>query len=103
LGAELGISKKLRVSAGWLGTFAGVNEDYQNDQRFDLNTNSFGGGIGLSIIPMLDINLGGQYTMYKEGTKDFDHMLGPLPVAVTETYNKKTWVVAVGLDFHFGK
>ena len=103
LGAEYGLSDKLRVSAGWLGTFAGVNDDYQNDQRFDLNTNSFGGGIGYSVAPMLDINLGGQYTMYKEGTKGFSHMLGPIPVPVTETYNKKTWVVAVGLDFHFGK
>jgi long-chain fatty acid transport protein len=103
LGAEYGLSDKLRVSAGWLGTFAGVNDEYQNDQRFDLNTNSFGGGIGYSVAPMLDINLGGQYTMYKEGTKGFSHMLGQIPVPVKETYNKKTWVVAVGLDFHFGK
>jgi len=105
LGAEVGISDKFKVSAGWLGTFAGVNEDYQNDQRFDLNTNSFGGGIGCRIAPMLDINLGGQYTMYKEGTKDFTHMLltdPVLPIQVTETYNKKTWVIGIGLDFHFG-
>jgi len=103
LGAELGLTKSLRVSAGWLGTFAGVNEDYQNDQRFDVNTNSFGGGIGYRISPMIDLNLGGQYTIYKEGTKDFSHMFGPIPVPVTETYNKNAWVVAVGLDFHFGK
>jgi hypothetical protein len=30
-------------------------------------------------------------------------MLGTLPIPVTETYNKKTWIVAVGLDFYFGK
>ncbi|MBG0859432.1 MAG: aromatic hydrocarbon degradation protein [Bacteroidales bacterium] len=103
LGAELGLTNNVRVSAGWLGTFAGVNEEYQNDQRFDLNTNSFGGGIGCRITPMIDINLGGQYTFYKEGTRNFEHMLGTIPVPVRETYNKNAWVVAVGVDLHFGK
>jgi long-subunit fatty acid transport protein len=103
LGAEYGLSDKMRISAGWLGTYTGVNENYQNDQRFSLNTNSFGGGIGYTVNPLIDINLGGQYTIYKEGTKAFTYMLGgTTPVPVTETYNKDTWVVAVGLDFHFG-
>jgi len=30
-------------------------------------------------------------------------MLGTIPVPVMDTYNKETWVVAVGLDFYFGK
>ncbi len=102
LGAELGLSDKFRVSAGWLGTFTGVNSDYQNDQDYSLNTNSFGGGIGIRVAPMLDFNLGAQYTFYKEGSKEFSHMLGVLPVPVVETYNTDTWVVGVGLDFFFG-
>jgi hypothetical protein len=52
---------------------------------------------------MIDLNLGGSYTIYKEGTKNFDHMLETTPMPVIETYNKNTWVVAVGLDFYFGK
>jgi len=94
---------KLRASAGWLGTFTGVNSNYQNDQTYSLNTNSFGAGIGYRINEMIDLNIGGQYTTYKEGSKDFNHMLGTFPVPVTETYNKNTWVVGVGLDFTFGK
>jgi len=103
LGLEYSLSEKLRASAGWLGTFTGVNSNYQNDQTFSLNTNSFGGGIGYRINSMIDLNLGGQYTMYKEGSKNFTHMLGTSPLPVKEVYNKKTWVVAVGLDFTFGK
>ncbi|MDO9341265.1 MAG: hypothetical protein Q7T72_12160 [Bacteroidales bacterium] len=103
LGLEYGLSEKLRASAGWLGTFTGVNANYQNDQGYSLNTNSFGGGVGYRITPMIDLNLGGSYTIYKEWTKSFDHMLGTKAMPVKETYNKNTWVVAVGLDFYFGK
>ncbi|MGQ9620704.1 MAG: outer membrane beta-barrel protein [Bacteroidales bacterium] len=102
-GAEFGLTNNIRVSAGWLGTFTGVNSSYQNDQRYSLNTHSFGGGLGIRILPMLDLNLGGSYTIYTEGSKDFSHMLGTLPVPVTETYNKDTWVVAIGLDLYLGK
>ena len=103
LGAEYGISEKLRISAGWVATSTGVNDAYQNDQRYSTNTNSFGGGFGYRISPMIDINIGGQYTMYAEGSKGYSHMLGTIPVPVTETYNKETWIIALGLDFHFGK
>jgi long-chain fatty acid transport protein len=103
LGLEYGFSEKLRASAGWVATSTGVNENYQNDQRFSTNTNSFGAGLGFRISPMIDLNLGGQYTMYAEDSKNYNHMLGTFPIPVTETYNKETWVVAVGLDFSFGK
>ncbi|MEI6047260.1 MAG: aromatic hydrocarbon degradation protein [Bacteroidota bacterium] len=103
LGLEYGLSEKLRVSAGWVATSTGVNLNYQNDQEYSTNTNSFGGGFGFRITPKIDLNLGAQYTFYKEGSKDFSHLLGTIPVTVTETYNKKTWLVGVGLDFYFGK
>jgi long-chain fatty acid transport protein len=103
VGLEYGLTEKLRVSAGWLGTFTGVNANYQNDQTYSLNTNSVGAGFGFRITDMIDLNIGGQYTVYQEGMKTFNHMLGPNPVPVEETYNKDTWVVAVGVDFRFGK
>jgi long-chain fatty acid transport protein len=102
LGGQYGISDQLRISAGWLGTFTGVNANYQNEQRFSLNTHSFGGGIGLKLMPMLDLSIGGQYTIYKEGIKSFNHILDANPVGVTETYNKNTWIVAIGLDLYLG-
>ena len=99
LGAEYGISEKLRASLGWVATNTGVNEKYQSDMRYSTNTNSFGGGIGYRISPKIDLNLGGQYTFYQDATKDYTRVLG----AYTETYSKQTWVVALGLDFYFGK
>jgi len=103
LGVEYSLTEKLRASAGWVATSTGVNSDYQSDMRYSTNTNSIGAGFGYRISPKIDLNLGAQYTFYAEGSKDFNHMLGTFPVAVTETYNKKTWVVGVGLDFSFGK
>ncbi len=98
LGAEYGLSEKLRISAGWVATRTGVNSDYQSDQTYSTNTNSFGAGFGYRITPMIDLNLGGQYTFYAEGSKSFTHT-----VPVMETYNKKTWLIGVGLDFYFAK
>jgi long-subunit fatty acid transport protein len=105
LGLEYGLTEKLRASAGWVATSTGVNLNYQNDQRYSTNTNSLGAGIGYWISPKIDLNLGAQYTFYAEGSKDANHALpSPFPaVAFSETYNKKTWVVGVGLDFFFGK
>lgn len=102
-GAEYGFNDKFRVSAGWLGTFPGVNDNFQNDQRYSLSSHSFGAGLGLRILPMLDLNIGGQYTVYAEGNKGYDHLLGIVNVPVVETYDKDTWIVGVGLDFFFGK
>ncbi len=58
-------------------------------------------GFGYRLNDMLDINIGGQYTIYEEGSKSFDYMLGANAIPVMETYNKSTWVFAVGLDFSF--
>jgi long-chain fatty acid transport protein len=105
LGAEYGLSEKLRISAGWASTMTGVNSNYQSDMSFSTNTNSLGAGFGYQITDMIDLNVGGQYTFYKEGTKSFNHYWnGAAPaVPVTESYNKKTWLVGIGLDFAFGK
>ena len=102
LGVEYGITDLIRISAGWLGTFTGVNANYQSDLEYDLNTNSIGGGLGLRLSPMVDLNIGGAYTLYKEGSKDLIHYLGDIGIPVLETYKKKTWVAAIGLDLHFG-
>jgi len=102
LGAEFSITDKLVVSAGWLGTQTGATEAYQTDFSYSLNSNSIGGGIGYKISPMFEVNIGGMYTSYQEGSKTYDHYLGVTPVPVTETYDKDIWAVAIGLDFNFG-
>ncbi len=98
LGAEYGISDKLRISGGWSHTTTGVNVYFQSDQRYSANTNSFGAGFGYRITDMIDLNLGGQYSFYADASRDFTDL-----APYTETYKKKTWLIAVGLDFSFGK
>jgi len=101
LGVEYALTEKLRISAGWSHTTTGVNNNYQNAMGFSTNTNSFGGGFGYRITPMIDFNLAYQRAFYAEGSKPFDAVI-PIP-AYTETYNKSTWMIAAGLDFSFGK
>jgi long-subunit fatty acid transport protein len=104
LGVEYGISEKLRISAGWSHTTTGVNSNYQSDQSFSSNTNSIGLGFGYRITPMIDLNLGYQRAFYAQASKTYDHLLGgTVPISLTETYNKSTQMVAIGLDFCFGK
>ncbi|HEX2921438.1 MAG TPA: outer membrane protein transport protein, partial [Bacteroidales bacterium] len=103
LGAEYSLTDKLRVSAGWLSTATGVNQNYQNDQTYSTNTNSFGAGLGFRINDMIDLNLGGQYTVYADDTKNFSRQLtSTIALPVTETYSKKTWIIGAGIDFRFG-
>jgi long-chain fatty acid transport protein len=103
LGVEYGLTEKLRISAGWAHTETGVNLNYQSDQSFSTNTDSFGGGFGYRITPMIDVNLAGQYTFYNDGKKPYDPRLSFDLNPYTETYKKVTWMVALGLDFYFGK
>lgn len=99
LGIEYGITEKLRVSAGYAGSKTGVNDLFQSDQRFSLNTNSFAGGFGISLLPNLDLDLGGTFVMYEDGQRGYPHSLGEQSISVTETYDKSVWIVAVGLNF----
>jgi long-chain fatty acid transport protein len=100
LGVEYSLTDKLRISGGWSHTDTGVNLNYQGDQRFSTNTNSLGGGFGYHISPMIDLNIGGQYAFYKDGSKNFQDITLN---TYSETYKKSTWMIAVGLDFSFGK
>lgn len=89
-GAEFGLTEKFRVSAGWVSTVTGVNDKYQDDLSYSTNTNSFGGGFGYRLMDMIDLNIGGQYTVYEDDTVGFN------------TFKKKTWLIGVGVDFYFG-
>jgi long-chain fatty acid transport protein len=99
LGAEYGINDKLRISAGWVATQTGViSSTYNTDLGYSANTNTFGGGFGYRISPMIDLNLGAQYTFYQTPSNSLTRL-----ASYTETYAKKTWLVGIGLDFSFGK
>ena len=97
LGVEYRFTDKFRASAGWLATNTGILPEYQNDQRYSSNSNSFGFGVGYRILPLMDINVGGQYTINADYKKPYENGL------YTETYGKETFIFAIGLDFYFGK
>jgi long-subunit fatty acid transport protein len=108
LGAQYKLIGPLEVSAGWLMTSTGATEAYQTDQSYSLNTNTFGGGLGFSITDMIELNLAGSYTIYQEGASSFTRELGGEGQSgvfnnLQETYNKSTWIVAVGLDIAIAK
>lgn len=96
LGIEYGVTEKLRASAGWVATSTGVNDKYNSDMGYSTNTNSFGAGIGFRVNPMIDINLGGSKTFYKEGAETTTSL-----APVNTTYNKSTWIIGLGVDLHF--
>jgi long-subunit fatty acid transport protein len=102
-GVEYGLTEKLRASLAYAGTKTGVNLNYQDELSYSLNTNTFGGGLGFRISPMIDLNVGGIYTIYQEGEKTSSRTMTGTSVLVpyTETFNKDTWVVAIGVDLHF--
>jgi len=104
LGVEYGITEKFRLSAGWLGTNTGILPAYQNDQRFSSNSNSFGFGAAYRISPMIDINIGGQYSINAKYDKQYPYTnLLISSQFYNETYGKKTMIFAIGLDFYFAK
>jgi long-subunit fatty acid transport protein len=103
LGLEYGFTEKFKASAGWLKTKSGATEAYQSDLSFSLPSNSVGGGIAWQIIPIMEVNLGGSYTIYAEGEKNFSYEAATGErVPIKETYLKPIWIVAIGLNFNFG-
>jgi long-chain fatty acid transport protein len=95
LGLEYKLSKKFLVSAGWLITQTGADGAYQRDNSFSMNSNTIGGGFAYQVLPYLEVNLGGSYTMYAQDERTFNHN-----IKVTETYDKDVWIVALGLNFN---
>ncbi len=100
LGAEYSLSDKFLVSAGYGLTHSGASPDYQTDQSYSLGTSGISAGFAWDILPMLQLNVGGQYVIYQEGDRSFQHdfaMSGTmLPIA--ENLQKTAWVVGVGLN-----
>lgn len=104
-GAEYKLSNTLRISAGWLLTHPGVKEEYQEATRFSLASNTLGGGIGWRISDLIDFNLGVSYTLYKKDEVESERISETLARStdVKEYYDKRTFVIALGVDFLFGE
>ena len=104
-GAEYKLGNALRVSAGWLLVRPGVNKEYQSERRYSLPSNTLGGGVGIRLTELIDLNLGLSYTLFKKDEKEYSYTPenATTSVDVTEYYDTRTFVFAVGLDFLFGE
>jgi long-subunit fatty acid transport protein len=96
IGLEYDITESFLVSAGFLMARTGVNENYQSDLSYSLDTDTFGGGFAYKINDKLTAQLGGFFTSYKEQSYDKMDAIG---TNYTETYDKQTWAVSIGVDF----
>lgn len=95
VGLEYQITDKIIASAGYLLTQTGVNDKYHSDLSHSLNTNSIGIGGKYKFNEKLGVNLGFMNTFYTGYEKVFT-----TPV-YTETYNRTSTVIALGVDYKF--
>jgi len=102
LGAEFNITDKFLISAGWMNTSPGTNKNFNSDLSFNINSNTFGFGGAYQFSKTISLNLGGYFVNYEDTTYELTEELGGSLVPYKTTYDKSTWAVAVGLDFHFG-
>jgi long-chain fatty acid transport protein len=103
LGVEYGLTSNLRASLGWLGTYTGVNSDYNSELRYSTSTNTIGGGFGYKVTNMIDINLGASYTVYQSTNKAYQHNFAGsgLMLNVNDKLEKNTLIFALGVDLNF--
>lgn len=99
--AELSLTDKFLVSAGWAWANKGVNAAYQSDLTFANATHTIGLGGAYNVNDKIRINIGGGYTMYLEDSKTVNHFLGTTNLLPTETYTKNTMMLGIGLDLSF--
>jgi long-chain fatty acid transport protein len=92
-GLEYMLTNSLSLSAGYLRTQTGVNEQYHSDLSHSLSTNTIGFGGKYMINRDIGVNLGIMNTFYESHTKDFS--------TYTETYNRSALSVGLGIDFRF--
>ena len=105
IGTEYELNDAIRLSLGWLITRPGVNREYQSASRFKLRSNTLGGGLGIRLSQLIDLNLGASYSLYKKDFREYERIPddGVDPVPVTEYYDTRTWILSVGVDFLFGE
>ncbi len=100
LGAEYSLSEKFLVSGGWSFTKSDATSDYQSDLSYTLPTHGISFGFAWDIMPLLQLNLGGQYVIYQEGMRDFQHDFANsgTMLPVSETLGKSVWIIGAGVN-----
>lgn len=98
IGLEWAVSPRFLLSGGYLLAYSGVNENYQSDLSFSLTSNTFGYGFAWKINEVFRLQAGGYFTAYSDMTYDKSYSTIPF----TESYDKFTYAVSIGLDISIG-
>lgn len=96
IGLEYDVADWLLLSAGYLRTQIGVDDEYQSDISHELSSNTYGCG-GRLILGNLDIDLGIFTVDYQDAERNIQYLVGSFP----EKYSRTTWGVAFGLGYRF--
>ena len=98
VGVEWALGPKFRLSGGYLLAVTGANEYYQSDLSFSLTTNTFGYGFAWDLGKAVTLQFGGFVTSYSDQTYNKEYG----GINYTETYDKFTYALSLGLDIKLG-
>jgi long-subunit fatty acid transport protein len=102
LGLEYDITEKLLISGGYLFAKSGVSEDYQTDMSFDLSSSTYGIGFCYKFNENLKVDVGGAYTLYNEGEKNYVHGMDEVGIEVPAKYSYYMDNIIFGIGVEFG-
>jgi long-subunit fatty acid transport protein len=105
VGTEYAINDRFLVSAGAQVTQTGVNDDYQKDLSFSLDSYSIGFGGAVKITPDLRLNIAYFFTNYSDWNKVSANYNNAAPVATpkvgTDVFSRTNKVFGIGIDYKF--
>lgn len=99
-GAEYQIDRMFLISAGGQITRYGVQDAYQQDLSFSINSYSVGLGGAVNVAKNVVINVGYFWTTYSDWTKKVDNYNGT-GMPGTDVFSRTNKVFAAGVDFSF--
>lgn len=91
-GAEYDINKMIQVSAGGQRTVYGLKDAGMNDISFNVNSWSFGLGVGVNVTDKVKINAAYFQTLYD------DYVQNDAASMTTNTYTRTNRVLGLGVD-----
>ena len=95
LGAEWDINKTVTVSAGGQRTQYGLKDAGMNDISFNVNSYSFGLGVGVNVTDKVKINAAYFQTLYD------DYDMANAATNTTNSFTRTNRVLGIGVDLKF--
>lgn len=97
LGAEWDINKTVQVSAGGQRTKYGLKDAVMNDISFNVDSYSFGFGVGVNVAKNVKVNAAYFQTLYD----DYDMASVANNVTTTNSFTRTNRVIGIGVDLKF--